>query len=216
MDRRRALGAVAAMVVAILAGCASPAAGSLAPDTTSPSPRATPPPTVKPTPATPSPSPAPRPTPEPNPTVPPKPTAVTFREDVECLDADCNEARTAQTVTWQTPRTKGITIMVYGVTECLAAPATAEPGSSGPCLVTHTRMPASVLTLLAEAPASAGTVSWSWTSETGCDIGQFGSDPDGPTYFAVALGAYNAAGPSVFAIAEPGEWSVPLPGEMPC
>ena len=156
---------------------------------------------------------APKPTPVP---VPPKPTGATFREDVECLDAECNEARTTQTVTWRTPRTKGVTIRVYGVTECLAAPAHAKPGASGPCLVTHTPLPASVRTLLAKAPASAGKVSWSWTQGEGCETSRFGSDPDGPPYVAVVLAAYNASGQSIFTIAEPGSWSEPLPGSMPC
>jgi hypothetical protein len=218
VGRRRALGLVAvATVAAILAGCASPGAGSLAPDTTSPSPRATPPPTVEPTPTIASPSPTPRPTPKPTTApVPPKPTRATFHEDVKCLDAECSEARTTQTVTWRTPRTKGGTIRVYGVTKCLAAPAHPKPGASGPCLVTHTRLPASVLRLLAKAPASAGKVSWSWTAETGCGGGPFYSDPDGPWYFAVVAAAYSASGQSIFAIAEPGQWEEPLPGVLVC
>jgi hypothetical protein len=218
VDRRRALGVVAVMaVVAVLGGCASAGAGSRAPDTTSPSPQATPTPTVAPTPAVPSPSATARPTPKPTTApVPPKPTGATFHEDVDCLDADCNEARTTQTVAWRTPRTRGVTIRVYGVTECLALPAHPKPGASGPCLVTHTRLPASVLRLLAKAPASAGKVSWSWTQATGCDVSPFGSDPDGPGYFAVVVGAYSASGQSIFAIAEPGRWEEPLSGWMPC
>jgi hypothetical protein len=214
----RALGVVAVMaVVAVLGGCASAGAGSRAPDTTSPSPQATPTPTVAPTPAVPSPSATARPTPKPTTApVPPKPTGATFHEDVDCLDADCNEARTTQTVAWRTPRTRGVTIRVYGVTECLALPAHPKPGASGPCLVTHTRLPASVLRLLAKAPASAGKVSWSWTQATGCDVSPFGSDPDGPGYFAVVVGAYSASGQSIFAIAEPGRWEEPLSGWMPC
>jgi len=200
----------------------SPAAPSPTPITTSgptiapstlpvaaiPTPQATPSPALTPSAALlPSPTPAP---------VPPKPTGATFHEEVECLDADCNEAETTQTVTWRTPRTKGVTIRVYGVTECLARPAHPKPGASGPCLVTHTRLPGSVRRLLAKAPASAGKVSWSWTHVTGCDIALFGSDPDGPPYDAVVLAAYNASGQSIFTIAEPGGWRVPLGGEMPC
>jgi hypothetical protein len=148
--------------------------------------------------------------------VPPKPTGATFHEEVECLDADCNEAETTQTVTWRTPRTKGVTIRVYGVTECLARPAHAKPGASGPCLVTHTLLPASVRRLLAKTPALAGKASWSWTTQTGCDISPFSSSPGGPPYDAVVLAAYNASGQSIFTIAEPGGWREPLPGEVFC
>jgi hypothetical protein len=161
--------------------------------------------------------PTPRPTPKPTPaTVPPKPTGATFYEVVKCLDAECSEAETTQTVTWRTPRTKGITIRVYGVTECLARPAHPKPGASGPCLVTHTLLPASVRRLLAKTPALAGKSSWSWTTQIGCDISPFSSRPGGPPYDAVVLAAYNASGQSIFTIAEPGQWWEPLPGWMPC
>jgi hypothetical protein len=185
-------------------------APSPAPAATIPTPQATPLPELTSSAAA---LPPPSPTPD---SVPPKPTGATFHEEVECLDAECSEAETTQTVTWRTPRTKGITIRVYGVTECLARPAHPKPGASGPCLVTHTPLPASVRTLLAKAPASAGKVSWSWTQETGCDIGLFGSDPGGPPYVAVVLAAYSAAGQSIFTIAEPGGWREPLPGEVFC
>jgi len=74
--------------------------------------------------------------------------------------------------------------------------------------VKHTRLPASVLHLLATAPASAGKVSWSWTTETGLDCGGpgFSSDYRGPTALAIVVGAYTASGQSILAIAEPGEW----------
>jgi hypothetical protein len=61
-------------------------------------------------------------------------------------------------VTWRAPRSKGVEIRVYGVTECLARPAHPEPDSRGPCLVKHTPLPASVRTLLATARASDGKV----------------------------------------------------------
>jgi hypothetical protein len=148
--------------------------------------------------------------------VPSKPTGATFHEEVKCLDAECSEAETTQTVTWRTPRTKGITIRVFGVTECLARPTHPKPGASGPCLVTHTLLPASVRRLLAKTPALAGKASWSWTTQTGCDISPFSSSPGGPPYDAVVLAAYNASGQSIFTIAEPGSWFEPLPGWMPC
>jgi hypothetical protein len=161
--------------------------------------------------------PTPRPTPKPTTApVPPKPTGATFHEDVKCLDAECSEAETTQTVTWRTPRTKGVTIRVYGVTECLARPAHPKPGASGPCLVTHPPLPASVRRLLAKTPALAGKASWSWTTESGCESSPFSSSPGGPQYDAVVLAAYNASGQSIFTIAEPGQWRELLPGEVFC
>jgi len=187
-------------------------APSASPAATSPTPQATPLPELTPSAAS---LPPPSPTPD---SVPPKPTGATFHEDVECLDPECHKAETTQAVTWRTPRTKGVTIRVYGVTECLAEPAHPKLGTSGPCLVTHTRLPASVRTLLAKAPASAGKVSWSWATEIGCDISPFSSDPNGPLYVAVVLAAYNKSGQSIFTIAESGHWSrpLPIPGWMPC
>ena len=207
---------LAMMLAACAVAPASPTpAGS--PSAPSPTPITTSGPTITP-PALPAATiPTPRSTPSPTPvSVPSKPTGATFHEDHECLDAVCNEARTTQTVTWQTPRTKGVTIRVYGVTECLARPAHPKPGASGPCLVTHTLLPASVRRLLAKTPALAGQVSWSWTSESGCESSPFSSRPGGPRYDAVVLAAYNASGQSIFTIAEPGSWFEPLPGWMPC
>ncbi len=93
-------------------------------------------------------------------------------------------------------------IRVYGVTECIAEPDDPAPGTGGPCLVVGTPLPGSVRTLLGKAPASDGTVSWSWTVETGCNVG-LAYDPDRPAYHAIVLAAYNASGRSIFAIAEP-------------
>ena len=183
----------------------------------SPTPITTSGPTIAPSALPAATSPTPRPTPKPTTApVPPKPPGATFHEEVKCLDAECSEAETTQTVTWRTPRTKGITIRVYGVTECLARPAHPKPGASGPCLVTHTLLPASVRRLLAKTPALAGKSSWSWTTQIGCDISPFSSRPGGPPYDAVVLAAYNASGQSIFTIAEPGQWWEPLPGWMPC
>jgi hypothetical protein len=148
--------------------------------------------------------------------VPPEPTGVKFRASEECLGKSCNLYEYSQTVTWKAPRTKGVEIRVYGVTECIAEPAHPKPGTDGPCLVEHTPLPASVRRLLATAPASDGVVSWTWTEETGCDIEAFASAPDGPTYHAVVLAAYGASGHSIFAIAEPGYWWVLGPDDQPC
>ena len=130
-------------------------------------------------------------------------------------DGSGQYADITQTVTWRTPRSDGVEIRVYGVTKCIAEPSDPAPDTSGPCLVTGTPLPASVRTLLGKAPASDGAVIWSWTEETGCDIG-LANDPDGPVYYAVVLAAYNASGHSIFAIAEPGLWWEPGPNDIVC
>ena len=169
-------------------------------------------PTPVPVPPKPTPVPVPpKPTPVP---VPPKPTGVKFDEQAHESD-DAAVVEITQTVTWRAPRSEGVEIRVYGVTECIAEPADPSPDTHGPCLVEHTTLPASVRTLLATAPASAGVVSWTWTEESRCNPG-LASRPDGPRYSAVVLAAYDASGHSIFAIAEPGEWWAPVPGEMVC
>ena len=167
------------------------------------------------TPVGPSPLSTPRHTPEPTPVPePPKPSGVTFDERVRVSD-DERFAEVTQTVTWRTPRTEGIEVRVYGVTKCLAEPNDPPPDTSGPCLVVHTALPASVRTLLATAPASDGAVSWTWTEETGCTIG-LAFDPDGPVYYAVVLAAYSSSGHSIFAIANPGGWWRPGLNDIIC
>ena len=205
----------------VAAACTS--AASLAPVVT---PTASPAITVTPaaasqtaaaTPASPSPSVTPQPTPEPTPVpVPPKPTRVSFDQQVRESD-DGRVAEITQTVTWGAPRTEGVEIRVYGVTECIAEPADPPPGTSGPCLVVHTPVPASVRTLLATASASDGVVSWTWT-EPGHECGEplVFYDPDGPAYSAVVLAAYSASGHSIFAIAEPGGWWRAALGDIVC
>ena len=169
------------------------------------------------------------PTPEPTPAPPPpKPTGVKFVDDErECVEGNdddddgCLRAKYTQWVLWKAPRTKGVEIRVFGVTECLAIPEHPKPGANGPCLVKGTNLPSSVRTLLARAPASAGWVSWSWTVEgdEGCDIYYpVGTAPDGRTYDAVVVQAFSETDRSTFTIAEPGWWSEPDPesGDMIC
>lgn len=174
-------------------------------------------PTAAATPASPSPSATPQPTPEPTPVpVPPKPTGVTFDEETRPID-DGQFGEVTQTVRWGAPRSEGVEIRVYGVTECIAEPADPAPGTHGPCLVVHTPLPASVRRLLATAPASDGAVSWTWTQRIYDCGGPFvGYDPHGPAYRAVVLAAYSAAGNSIFAIAEPGRWWRPDPNDIIC
>jgi len=149
--------------------------------------------------------------------VPPKPTGVKFDVQVKELGGGERYENT-HTVTWRAPRSEGVEIRVYGVTECIAEPAHPRPDAHGPCLVVHTPLPASVRRLLATAPASDGVVSWTWTDEYGgCDgfpVAAHG--PDGTAFAAVVLAAYSTAGHSIFAIAEPGGWWEPAPGDVVC
>jgi hypothetical protein len=116
-------------------------------------------------------------------------------------------------VTWKAPRTEGVEIRVYGVTDCLSVLAHPEPGSDGPCLVKDTRLPASVRTLLAKAPASAGKMTWSWIDDgdPGCDVWwPVAWAPDWREYYyAVVVAAYSESGHSTFAIAATGTWVEP-------
>ena len=205
----------AAMVAIVLIGvaCSAPASAPTASPT--PAAAASTSPAATDSPRSPSAAPTPRPSPKPTPVpVPPKPTGVKF--DVQGVESDDGSvAEITQTVTWRAPRSEGVEIRVYGVTECIAEPEDPAPDTSGPCLVIHTPLPASVRTLLGTAPASDGVVSWTWTQETGCDIG-LANDPDGPLYHAVVLAAYSASGHSIFAIAEPGGWWEPGPNDVIC
>src|SRR5262245_55191732 len=172
---------------------------------------------LAPTDPPPSPNPAPttQPTPEPTPVpVPPKPTGVTFDQQRRGgIDALTDEI--TQTATWEAPRSKGVEIRVYGVTECVSKPANPSPGTSGPCLVGRTPLPGSVRTLLATAPASDGVATWSWTGTFDC--GPALAYPlDGPGYDAVVLAAYSPSGHSKFAIAAPGSWYQPALDETVC
>lgn len=146
--------------------------------------------------------------------MPPKPTGVTFDEHGRVSD-DQQTVEITQTITWRAPRDEGVEVRVYGVTECIAAPASPKPGTSGPCLLKHTRLPASIRTLLATAPATDGMVSWTWTQINGCGAG-LANDPEGPPYYAVVLAAYAVSGHSIFAIAEPGGWWSTGPGDFIC
>ncbi len=222
---------VLGLAAILVAGCVASGAASPDPSETLPSPTSTvdssPAPSSSATPATPTaavatpadPSPSAsaattEPTPPP---VPPKPIGATFETQSLGDTGGVSElVEITQTVTWQEPRDAGVEIRVYGVTECLARPADPAPGTSGPCLVVNTRLPESIRVLLATAPASAGTVSWSWTQEAGCDPGWIPNFPDGPRYVSIVLAAYGPSGHSIFAIAEPGRWSEPAPGDMVC
>ena len=70
------------------------------------------------------------------------------------------------------------------------------------------------MALAATAPAAAGEISWIAPFYHECAGPPVG--PDGLDYQAVVIAAYNAAGHSVFAIAEPGNWWRAGPDEVVC
>jgi hypothetical protein len=196
-----ASGVPSASAIALAPSATIPAAATDAPQSPGP----------LPTPMSSAATPSPKPTPSPP---PPKPTGVKFDTEVR-TNADDSLAEITQTVTWRAPRTNGVMISVYGITKCIAQPANPSPATSGPCLVEHTPLPASVRRLLATTRASDGSASWTWSEETGCDVG-LPNKPDGPAYYAVVLAAYSASDHSIFAIAEPGGWYEPGPDEVIC
>jgi hypothetical protein len=196
-----ASGVPSASAIALAPSATIPAAATDAPQS----------PGSLPTPMSSAATPSPKPTPSPP---PPKPTGVKFDTEVR-PNADDSLAEITQTVTWRAPRTNGVMISVYGITKCIAQPANPSPATSGPCLVEHTPLPASVRRLLATTRASDGSASWTWSEETGCDVG-LPNKPDGPAYYAVVLAAYSASDHSIFAIAEPGGWYEPGPDEVIC
>jgi hypothetical protein len=159
-------------------------------------------------------SPTARPSPNPTPVqVPPKPTGVSF--DEKRVGDDPPSIEITQTVRWGAPRSDGVEIRIYGVTECVAKPANPSPDTHGPCLVEHTPLPAAVRTLLARASASDGVASWTWTGTFDCEVG-LAYDPRGPAYHAVVLAAHSASGHSIFAIAEAGGWWQPGLDDIVC
>jgi hypothetical protein len=171
---------------------------------------------VAPSPTTsPSPMATPKPTPTPV-TVPPKPSGVTFGVSArEIKHGDDYEL--TYTVTWRKPRTNDVEIRVYGVLGCLSMPDDMPYNSSGPCLVKGTTLPKGALKLIGTAKASEHVVSWKARSSWGgCDIAEYFLGPNKESYSAIVLAAYNPAGHSVFAIAEPGEWWMGGPEDMPC
>lgn len=151
-------------------------------------------------------------------TVPAKPTGVTFTSDSVELPAPTGTEEVAyqvrHTVRWKAPRTDGVEIRVYGVTECLSEPSSPPPGTAGPCLVEHTLLPPSVMALAATAPAAAGEISWIAPFYYDCAGPPVG--PDGLDYHSIVIAAYNAAGHSIFAIANPGEWWRASQDEVVC
>lgn len=106
----------------------------------------------------------------------------------------------AYTVTWNEAVTDGVTMRIYGVTECLNAGALTKGQQSVPCLVPGMSLPAKAMTLVATAPAAAGEATW--TSAGFGNIGQALAEYDGKDFYAFVIGAYNAAGHSKLFIAD--------------
>ena len=97
------------------------------------------------------------------------------------------------TISWTAPLDKGVTIKVYGVIPCFAK------HDGDPCLVRNTPLPKGSLEPIADAPASAGKVSWTWPSWD--DIGGAVMARSGDSvYWSVVIAAYTASGHSKFAI----------------
>jgi hypothetical protein len=131
--------------------------------------------------------------------IPPKPAGVAFTVEEKALGA--RGIQLTATVSWRSPRTSGVTIKVYNVTECLSMPTPYMPENAvGPCLVEHTQLPPSALELAATATASVGTASWTWIDDSDC--GWAGAESE-----IVVLAAYSTAGHSIFTIAAPGRWT---------
>lgn len=156
------------------------------------------------------------PTPPSEPTgvaVPPAPTEADYFAVDECLDEGCTRIEWTHTVLWRTPPTPGASVLIYGVTECLAKPPKPKnhPDVTGPCLLPGTVLPASALQLLRSAPASDGRVRWVWVEDRpwtcdGWPWEELFSSPDGEDYYAIVIAASNASGQSPYVIADPGEW----------
>jgi hypothetical protein len=142
-----------------------------------------------PAPGTPAPTPVPA-TPVPL-QPPPAPSDVTFH--VRHTPAGHSPGTDTYTITWNESPSAGVEIRVSGLTKCLSNVM------DQPCIARHMTIPSGALKVIQRAPASKGSVSWTWpTSEvTGDWVGS-----DGPNlYYAFLVGAYNAAGQSRLVIA---------------
>lgn len=203
MSGRRA--ALVAGMCAMLAACAG--AGPTPSDPVGvASPHATPSlASVTPPPTTVAATPTPEPTPTPKP-VPAKPTGVKLDYESESMcdpspEGLCEVSGFKYTVSWKTPRAKGVEIRVYGVTKCFGWHSDGTI-IDGWCLREHTALPKSELALLAKAPASKGTVTWRM-NEPGYLDGTMKGDAYylGDPFYSVVLAAYDADGDhSIFAI----------------
>jgi hypothetical protein len=148
-------------------------------------------------PATPDPTATSLPTPKPTPVpLPPKPSGVALLFSDNAVDADATPSEVTMTVTWKAPRTKGLTIKVFGVNRCL------RTHDDEPCLVVNTRLPAGSLEYITEAPARDGKLSWTWPGwDPNSTRLALMTAPSGSEIYSVVLAAYGPPGHSKFAIA---------------
>lgn len=176
-------------VTFLLAGCGAGA---------TPSPEATAAATINGAVATLPPTPAPTPTPtqSPTPTSSPKPstqpgppaapTGATYHDD-RGVAPDVTVS-----VAWHEASPEGVSIWVYGVTDCLASADGAE------CVTETTKIPPSALSLIRKVPAAAGTTAWTYTDQNiGGALGVYND----VAHYAIILRAVNTVGQSPFVVA---------------
>jgi hypothetical protein len=179
---------------------AAPATATLAPATAVPA-TSTPTPatatsepaTAVPATATPVPATAPPPPATPTPlSPPPAPTAVTFHQ--QHTPGSGSPGTTTYTINWSGPQTDGVEIRVSGLKKCLS------DVMDEPCIQRHMALPKGTLDLIGRAPASDGSISWTWPTP---EILGGALASDGATdYYAFLVGAYDAAGQSRLVIAK--------------
>lgn len=199
---------VGVILTVILAACSAGVEPTPSPPVSpTPSHRPSAPVTPAPTAIAPSPTPTatamPIPTPEPTPTplpVPPKPSGLAYGR---C----CGEGNSEQvsSLSWEKPKTPGIEIRVYGVTQCFPPTDTGDES----CLREGTDLPADVRVLLAKGPATGGSLSWFQAESDGDEVVGEGCtvpmlDKNGTAYYSVVVEVYSAAGPSSYTIADEG------------
>ncbi|HET9083214.1 MAG TPA: hypothetical protein VFN41_02335, partial [Candidatus Limnocylindrales bacterium] len=151
----------------------------------------------------------------PIPAVPPPPQGVRIARE-GCYSGPTPDGvppgKCTVTLTWNKVATKRTEMRVYGITGCLSM---REQAGDGSCLVLHTAVPAATRQLIARAPASKGTISWTrpaWLDVLQSDTGgpyyrAIGVDRRGDdVYFAIVVAAYNETGHSKFIIADAGTW----------
>jgi hypothetical protein len=209
-------GAVAVGILGvILVACGSPSAPSIqiseSPSTT---PQAIANPTASPSPVAQAIA-TPIPTPRPKPATPPIPTGVRITRQ-GCYTGPVPDGvpsgSCTTTLTWTKVPAEGTRIEIYGVTKCLSR---TERAGDGSCLVEGTAVPPDTRKLIAQAPASKGTVSWTgpaWLDVIDADTGAPRSQAIGverhgyDIYFAIIVASSNEAGRSKFVIADAGGW----------
>ena len=91
------------------------------------------------------------------------------------------------TVAWNEVPPEGVSIWVYGVTDCLAS------ADGAACVTETTKIPASALLLISKVPAATGTTAWTFRDHNiGGALGVYHD----VAYYAIILRAVNQAGQS--------------------